>query len=335
MSETATAMRSAGAPAQRVVAWREALRDAIRANDRAGLRRVPKTDLHCHGLLSAPDATYAELLGRPLPPRPLVFGSFAAFSNYITSNLLPVMTGPASVRQVLRGGLDRLVEDGVVYAEVSFDVLVPDFIGIRCEAFSELVAEEAERVRDRLHLSADIGISRVVPPDEAEWRAKMWMATGVFRGIDLYDDETAGVTQDFAPLYRLAADKGLKRKAHAGEMCGAAGVRESVEALELDAVQHGVRAAEDPSVVDLLAERGVTLNICPTSNLALGVCASYEAHPARELVARGVRITVNSDDYALFGADVCDELLNLVRMGFDLDQIEAAVATGLAQIPPA
>ena len=110
-------------------------------------------------------------------------------------------------------------------------------------------------------------------------------------------------------------------------------MRDSVEVLGLHAVQHGVRAAEDPAVTAFLAERGTVLHICPTSNRALGICASLEQHPARHLFAQGVKLTVNSDDFTLFGAGVSDELLNLARMGFAAEEIEQIIETGLREIP--
>lgn len=75
------------------------------------------------------------------------------------------------------------------------------------------------------------------------------------------------------------------------------------------------------------------LNLCPTSNYSLGVCEAYEAHPARQLFAQGVTVTVNSDDFALFGANVSDELLRLAQMGFSADEIVQVVENGLAQQP--
>jgi len=111
-------------------------------------------------------------------------------------------------------------------------------------------------------------------------------------------------------------------------------VRESVEKLNLHAVQHGVRAIESPAVVDLLVERGTLLHLCPTSNYSLGVCDSLENHPARRLHERGVRITVNSDDFTLFGVGVSDEILNLTAMGFSPEQIVTVVDNGLRERVP-
>ena len=158
--------------------WKAALRDAVERKDVQVLARIPKTDLHCHGLLSAPLDTYAALLGRPLPPPPAVFGDFRKFADYIVTNLLPALAGPEPVRTLIRAAFERLLADGVVYAEMSFDLLVPEFVGLRAAEFADLLQEECARVADRLTVAPEIGIARGLPPDEVRPRLKDWLATG-------------------------------------------------------------------------------------------------------------------------------------------------------------
>jgi adenosine deaminase len=313
--------------------WRTDLRRALERGDAAALTRIPKTDLHCHGMLSAPLDTYATILGRPLPAVPEMFSSFTAFSEYIVTHLFPALESVDGIRTLIRAAFQRMIDDGVIYAEMSFDLLLPESIGLRVAEFAELLAEECRHAAGHITVAPEIGIARMLPPDAVAPRLEEWMATRVCRSIDLYGDETLGAVRDFAPLYRRAADSGLKLKAHAGELCDAEAVRHSVEVLGLHAVQHGVRAAEDPAVTEFLAERGTVLHVCPSSNRALGICASLEEHPARQLFTRGVTITVNSDDFTLFGAGVSDELLNLTRMGFSPEEIEHIVDNGLREIP--
>jgi adenosine deaminase len=171
----------------------------------------------------------------------------------------------------------------------------------------------------------------VLPAADVAPLLRAWLDTGAYRSVDLYGDETLGDLRDFAPLYALAGERGLKRKAHAGELCDAAHVRSAIELLGLDSVHHGVRAVDDPALLEQLAARGTVLHVCPTSNVSLGICPSCEQHPARRLVDAGVTITVNTDDFTLFGASSCDELLNLGRMGFSAVEIAAIVGNGLRQ----
>jgi adenosine deaminase len=311
--------------------WLPLLERALAEADAGALVAIPKADLHCHGLLSVPLGTYERVRGRSLPPPPRVFGDFERFGAYIIEHLLPALTDGAAVRALVRAAFERLVADGVVYAEMSFDLLLPQAVGLSAGQFAELLGEEMARVAADVRIAPEIGINRELPAAELTPWVQAWLDTGLFRSIDLYGDERAGDVRDFAPLYELAAAHGLKRKAHAGELCGAARVRESVEALGLTAVHHGVRAAEDPETAAWLAERGVVLHVCPTSNYSLGVCASLESHPARALFEQGVALTVNTDDFTLFGAGACDELLNLARMGFSTGEIARVIENGLAQ----
>jgi adenosine deaminase len=309
---------------------RRSLEQAVDAADLEALRRIPKTDLHCHGLLSAPRQAYERLFGDRIPAPPARFADFSDFGAYIAANLLPALTGPQAVRAIVRAALERAADEGVVYTEMSFDLFLPDFVpGLTLEGFAALVGEEGERVAARLRVAPEIGIDRTMPVDEILSRLKRAVASGVWCSIDLYSDERIGAIRDFVPIFDLAADRGLKRKAHAGELCGAASVRDAVELLQLDAVQHGVRAVEDPAVAEFLAERRVPLHMCPTSNRNLGICDSFETHPARRLFDSGVSFTVNTDDFTLFGTSVCDELLNLKTMGFTSAEIARIVGRGL------
>jgi adenosine deaminase len=100
---------------------------------------------------------------------------------------------------------------------------------------------------------------------------------------------------------------------HAGEFDGAARVREAIEVLGSDRIQHGVRAIEDPAVVKLAAERRVTFDVCPISNVRLCVVPSMKAHPLRTLMQAGIRCTVSTDDPLVFGNKLTDEYLALAE----------------------
>ncbi|WP_274534576.1 MULTISPECIES: adenosine deaminase family protein [Mesorhizobium] len=97
----------------------------------------------------------------------------------------------------------------------------------------------------------------------------------------------------------MPARAGLRRTVHAGESSGPEGVRDAIELLGADRIDHGVRAIEDPDLVDLLAQRRIPLGICPVSNLALGVYPSLAQHPLDALRKAGVPVSINTDDPAL------------------------------------
>ena len=136
-------------------------------------------------------------------------------------------------------------------------------------------------------------------------------------GFSMAGDEENYPAQDYVQAFRIAADAGLGCTVHAGEWAGADSVRAALE-LPVTRISHGVRSIEDPAVVAELAERGVVLECCPTSNVVLGVFPAYEQHPLPRLVEAGVRVTLGSDDPPYFGASVGGEYeICRERFGFD------------------
>lgn len=116
------------------------------------------------------------------------------------------------------------------------------------------------------------------------------------------NEATAGRTGPrFAETFRRAGARGLRRTVHAGESSGPEGVRDAIELLGADRIDHGVRAIEDPALVAMLADRRIPLGVCPSSNLTLGVYPSMKEHPIEKLRAAGVLVSVNTDDPVLLG----------------------------------
>lgn len=107
----------------------------------------------------------------------------------------------------------------------------------------------------------------------------------------------------------------MRLKVHVGEWGTAEDVRRAVECLELDEVQHGIAAANDPSVVSFLADHKIRLNITPSSNYLLGRVKDLKTHPIAELYHSGVDVTINSDDVLIFDSDVSKEYLRLYQSG--------------------
>jgi adenosine deaminase len=136
-------------------------------------------------------------------------------------------------------------------------------------------------------------------------------------GFNLAGDEAGYPPQLFAGAYEIAAGSGLGCTVHAGEHAGAESVRGALE-LPVTRLSHGVRATEDPALVEQIAERGIVLEVCPTSNVATGVYASYADHPLGALREAGVRVTLASDDPPYFGATVGGEYaVAASHFGFD------------------
>ena len=147
-------------------------------------------------------------------------------------------------------------------------------------------------------------------------------------GFQMGGDEAGYPPGPFAAAYAIAAAAGLGCSVHAGEWAGADSVRAALE-LPVTRIGHGVRAIEDPALVAEIAERGIVLECCPTSNVVLGVFESYEAHPLPALRAAGVRVTLASDDPPYFGASVGGEYA-VARERFGWDEAELLAVTRTA-----
>jgi len=214
-----------------------------------------------------------------------------------------------------------MADEGVTYAEASLDLLLPTHADVSPHAVIAVVAEERDRVASRLLFAPEIGINRRVPPERLRPIFEVYVNSGVFCGVDLYDDERAGDLRAFQPFFRLARERGLQLKAHAGETCGPDRVRDTLEILDVDTIQHGISAADDPTLMEELARRGTQLNLGLASNIALGVAGSYADHPIRALVSAGVAVALGTDDFTLFGASLCDEIRRLRRSGMRLGDL--------------
>ncbi|MEA3339362.1 MAG: adenosine deaminase, partial [Chloroflexota bacterium] len=151
-----------------------------------------------------------------------------------------------------------------------------------------------------------------------------------------------GPEADFPPQlfersFERARQAGLPSVPHAGEIAGPESVWAALRLLHADRLGHGVRSAEDPALVEHLRERQVALEICPTSNIRLGVYPDYAAHPLRRLWDAGLLVTINSDDPPMFNADLNHEYEVLVdHFGFSADELERVSLNGLhaSFLPP-
>jgi adenosine deaminase len=170
-----------------------------------------------------------------------------------------------------------------------------------------------------------VAADRTIDPADAVEQAKL-AARYAGRGVvsfGLANDEALFPPEPFAPAYDIARDAGLLSTPHAGELAGPASIRGALEALGADRIQHGVRAVEDPELVKRLAESGVCLDVCPTSNVMLSVVPTIHQHPLPVLLDAGVRCSLNGDDPLLFGPGLLEEY-SLCREAFGFDDATLA-----------
>lgn len=170
-------------------------------------------------------------------------------------------------------------------------------------------AAEAAQRRTGVGVRLVVAANRTRPPWEAETLARLaarFADDGVV-GFGLSNDERVGRVEDFTKAFRIARDAGLVAVPHAGELLGAVSVRRTLEELAPRRIGHGVRAAEDDGVMAALAAADVACEVCPASNVALGVFEGQEEVPLRPLERAGVPVVLAADDPLLFGTGLIDQ----------------------------
>ena len=267
----------------------------------------PLADLHRHLDGSLRPATVVELaaeFGRPVPadlaftPR---MGLEAALSRFAFT--LSLLQRPAQVQRVAGEMCEDAAADGVATLEIRF---APQLH--RGGALEAIVDAALAGIDGRAGLIL-CGLCGEDPATLGQLVAVASTRPGVV-AIDLAGGPAPGHVHglpDYAPAYRRAADLGIGRTVHASEGRPVAEIRTAIEVLEAQRIGHGTTLLDDPAIVDLVIERGVTIEACPTSNVHTGAIASIEAHPLPLWLERGVRACVNTDNTLLSAVTASEE----------------------------
>ncbi len=291
---------------------------------------LPKVELHLHLEGAAPPAFIRGLAREKNIDISGIFTEnggyrFTDFWNFIKvyEAACTTLQSPKDFHRLTLAVLEQSAAAGVVYCET---FLSPDFCGggdlaawrDYLQAIED-AAQEAERTMG-ITLRGIVTCIRHFGPDKAKKAALCAAETkGSFlRGFGIAGDELIGAPKDFLWSFDCARESGLHLTAHAGEWGGPSSVRDAIRDLRVARIGHGVRAIEDLALVDELAETGVVLEVCPGSNVALGIYRSFRDHPINELDRRGVKVTVSTDDPPFFHTTM-DREYEMLNRAFDWD----------------
>ena len=307
------------------------------------VRRLPKAELHVHleGSIDPPlAARLAARHGIQLPgglhyePRARYerFVDFAELYLAISSCLQEADDFTLAVQEVGRG----LLAQNVRYAEMTFTPWTHVARGVDPAAMLVgLLEGRASALEQGIVIRWVFDIVRHLP-DTADPTLDF--------GLDLRRADPNGVVglglggpegpeypiEPFEPVFERARSEGLVSLPHAGEQTGASSVRDAVERLGAARIGHGFRCLEDPQVVELLLERDIPLEICPSSNVALGWVPSFEAHPLPRLLDAGLRVSLGSDDPPLFSTDIVREYARCAAVfGWDASVVRRLAAAAV------
>lgn len=287
------------------------------------LLRMPKVELHVHLEGSMRPAVLLQLARRngvALPAddeaglaRWFKFSDFEHFVQvYLTCS--KALRTPEDFKLLAADFLAEQARQNIVYTEAHFTIGTHLTNGADGEelaaALEEAIREGEERLGVRLRLIPDI-VRNVPAMADATLE---WALAGRGRGVvalGLSGSEARFPSEPFREHFATAAREGLRSVAHAGEHAGPASIRSVLEACGAERIGHGVRAVEDPALVAELRDRRIPLEVCPSSNVCLGVVPDLAHHPFDRLRQAGCRVTVNSDDAPFFDTTLTDEYLRL------------------------
>jgi adenosine deaminase len=215
----------------------------------------------------------------------------------------------SDMRRIVREAAVDDAAEGSGWLEIQVDpTSYAPFVGGITPAL-EIVLDEARSVSQEVAIGVAVVVAanRIRHPLDARMLARLAArhagdGSGQVVGFGLSNDERRGTTQEFGPAFDIARRAGLASVPHGGELLGADAVWETLAALSPDRLGHGIRSAENPRVLEEVVRRGVTLEVCPGSNVALGVYKADGDVPLRQLIQAGAQIALGADDPLLFGS---------------------------------
>jgi aminodeoxyfutalosine deaminase len=306
---------------------------------------LPKAELHLHlegsirpAIASALAARHGVTLAEEEVRRRYAYTNFAGFLDafkWVTS----FVRGPRDFALIAADLAEQLLAQKVVYAEVTLSVGVMFLRQQQPEAnFAAIVAATEPFEKRGLRLNWIFDAVRQFGAEAAMRvvQSARRCASPRVVAFGIGGDELSLPAAEFRGVYERAEEYGFHRLMHAGEIGGPEKIREAIEILGVERIGHGIAAIRDSALMEMLAERGIPLEICLASNLrtgALGVqlgknVVTMEEHPLAEIVRRGVAVTISTDDPAMFHTSLEEEFQNAWRIGLTEEEIAGVVENG-------
>jgi adenosine deaminase len=269
-----------------------------------------KAELHCHIEGAAhPDLVLRQARKYDADPSPFIrdgvfvwhdFTSFLAAYDFSAG----LFRSEEDYALLADHYLTSLARDGAIYSEI---FISPDHAagaGLSAKAYTDALGEGIARATARTGIEGRmivVGLRHAgVEAVEKAARFAARCGNALVTGFGMAGDERIGDLEDYVRAFEIAREAGLGITVHAGELVGWESVAAALEHIRPSRIGHGVRAVENPDLVRRIAERGVVLECCPGSNIALGVFPDFAGHPLAELKRAGCKVTLNSDDPPYF-----------------------------------
>lgn len=297
-----------------------------------GLSSIPKSDIHSHAGRGGKIDYISSWAKVEITLPPNKFDSLAHMQKWYSENVKTHCPGLQGHLKRWEAAFAQASNDNITVLALSFATSEIDFVG-GMDSFVKILKEYNQQFAPNTTFLPELTFDRACDIDEEFSKLDEILSYGFFKSVDICCNEFAQPIRNFKKIFRKAKECSLRLKAHVGEFGSADDVMEAVEELELNEVHHGIAAAESNYVMKWLADHKVQLNICPTSNIMLGIVESYAVHPIRKIYDAGIPVTINTDDLLIFNQTVSQEYLNLFKSNLmTAEELNKVRETGLKEL---
>ena len=274
-------------------------------------RKTKKGDLHVHGILGADRKQFNSEFNKNLPAFEIA-KNFYFLKKFITNNIVDISSIKSNYIKLIELTIKTAISDGISIIALSIDYRSVAFqFNSNLDEFVDSLSVLKELYINNIDTRFDLGISRENFKKEDEITIKKLIDSRLFSGMDLYGDELSNPIGKFKKVYRYARKHKLELKAHVGEFGSAKEIYSAIKKLHLNTIQHGITIISNKKVMKYAKKHNVKFNVCPISNIKMGIIKNISQHPIRKMFDYGLNVTINTDDQLIFENSIFDEYIIL------------------------
>ena len=287
--------------------------NSIKKKNYNDFKKVPKGDLHVHGILGCNRAEFKSTFNKEIPNFEIAV-EFNDLAKFIKNNIIDISKERNNHIKLIELTIKTAIHDGITIIALSIDYRTSIFqFQNDINNFTKALIKLKNKYKNIITINYDLGISRNNYKRNDSKIIKQLIDSHIFNGIDLYGDELSVPIRKFKSIYRYAEKNKLELKAHLGEYGSAEDIYKGIKILHLNTIQHGISIISNKKVIDFAKKKNIKFNVCPISNIKMGIVDNINNHPIRKMYDLGLKVTINTDDQLIFENSIFDEYLLLLQ----------------------
>lgn len=282
---------------------------ALKKYDLDTLKRIPKADLHNHFKYGGTREYFNLKKDKNIKLSPQRFNSLYEMQQWQKINIVSNFVGNEGILERAYGTFVQAKIDNIV--RLSLSVSLSSLLCFKDLELIEILLSYKNELIPKSIVTFELILDKSSPKEYIDKYGKEFIDSKLFYAIDCGGIPEVEELNKFVDIYNYARDKDLILKAHLGEFSTSEDLLYGIKILGLHEVNHGIIAAKSIKAMEYIRDNNIILNICPASNICLGLVNSYSEHPIKKLYRNGIRITISTDDLLLFGDSISQQYLNL------------------------